>query len=391
MALISLRKTASGNVEILQDGRRVSTASQSAAEGIARAMGGTFIGYQDPATFKQEAVPTEKPKEEPFRALPSVLQGLENGAKKNPAGTLKSFPQANRERTERGHAPLTKPEYDNAVAQYGGLSDRQKEIAATTQTQEDADIEAILAKTTLSEDEKQFARVYFTLSTAKDEQLANNLLGALELGKQFANPIFAQKVRLAKDELSRGFVTLEQDLAFNEQKLRTQLSDLQQDISTRQETLSIDERQQFAQFERSQRAKLETTREQLARTGFTFSTRAAEQEKILAEEKGELRESLERGFATKRQELERTQIRTERDVQSEIERLRRTAGEAATGELRQREEQLGIGGLPQLFAGAPTIQQILQQRGFATLGIEKGTLEQQRLAGVAAPFSSFVF
>lgn len=265
------------------------------------------------------------------------------------------------------------------VGQGQQFTPAQSAQVINTQTEENAQLDSLLADSNLTEDQRQAIKAIFNTVSANDQERANQLQAAFKAAAQINEPFFAQQVKLALDELQRGFVSIDQDLAFKEQSIRNRLSDLQQDLASSREFLSLEQQQALKQLERQYKLTLDNTREDLARRGFTASTRRAEAETLLEEQTGELRESAERQFGARMQELQRQGERGDRDAQAELARLQELAAQERTGLARRGEAALGsqqLGPLPP---------------GTQPLGGLTGTIEQEKLASNLQASQQFVF
>jgi len=202
----------------------------------------------------------------------------------------------------------------------------------------------------LTDDQKGIVKAVFEGIANNDVKLAQAFAEALKTAEAINDPFFSSMLRLASDAINRGFVSLENEEAFKEQQLRNNLADLEVDIANQQEFLSLEEQNILRGVERLYKQNLETTRQNLAVTGFTQSTRRAEKEELLGAEREDIVESTERKFAFQQEQQELGLKRGERDVGEEITRLAELAQEGRLDLLRQAEAELGTGNLAGLTA-----------------------------------------
>jgi len=256
-------------------------------------------------------------------------------------------------------------------------SDQQNQIKESN-TDENVDLDKLLAGSGLSDDEQGMIRAIFDASSSKSEEDFDRLLGAMEAAKKISDPFFSNQIRLATDALKRGFEEIEGDLEFQETQKLKQLEDLREDVRTGTEFLDISQKQELKNLDRKLTQDLENISQQMAETGFVRSTRRTEKETLEKEVSGELRESSKRKFGLKRGELTSTLSRNERDIQAEVDRLKELAGEKKRTLSRTAEELVGTEKLPSL-------------PGLEPLGGIPGSIARQRQQDIFGFSSSFVF
>lgn len=272
----------------------------------------------------------------------------------------------------------------NAAARYGytgGGGATPATALPNQETEEDVSLTQILSGANLSEDQKALIQqIYDTLST-NDVQNAGKITNAISAAMQFSDPYFKAQARIAIDTLQRGFGTLEGNLGEQEVGLKNTLDDLRADIAAGMGDLSFAEQQELKSLERTYDQELRNTRDQLASTGFTSSSRRARKEDLMEESFGDLRESTTRSFSRKREGLENQLTRSERDAALEIERLRRLTEEGKLDLLRETEGAIGtdaLKNLPQLSGRAP-------------VGGIAGSISQEQARDALSFANSFVF
>ncbi|MDQ5955612.1 MAG: binding 1 protein, partial [Patescibacteria group bacterium] len=174
------------------------------------------------------------------------------------------------------------------------------------------------------------------------------LVAAFKAAEKLADPYFKQQIRLASDAVERGFVQVDKELEFEEMQASRRLKDLQDDIATRSEYLSLEEQNALKGIEREYKTTLDTTRQNLAASGFGSSSKRADTEQLIDESTGDLRESTKRSFGQQKLDANNQLVRGQRDIQSEVQRLKEVAKQSKTGLFRKAEEELGTSGLPKL-------------------------------------------
>jgi len=256
--------------------------------------------------------------------------------------------------------------------------DIDPDVVINAQTEENASLDQLLADSGLPDDQQQAIRSIYDAIAARDADRAQELMAAFESATKISDPFFAQQIKLANDALTRGFISIEDDLAFREEQLRTKLADLKEDVRLGKESLTLDEQQQIKNLERALDQELKDTRQTMASRGMTFSTRRAEAEELAEDITGELVETTERKFGEKRGGLTRAQDRTARDVQSEIARLTELAKEKKLDFFRQAEAEVGTGQLPSLG-------------GLEPLGGISGDINRRKFQDILSATESFIF
>jgi len=230
----------------------------------------------------------------------------------------------------------------------------------------------------LSPDDQEAVLAVFNAVANNDQKKANQLISAFEAAAKINDPFFAQQFRIAADTVKRGFVEAENDLQYKEQLQASRLSDLQQDIATRSEFLTLEEQNALKGIERQYKQDIDNTRQNMAARGMTFSSRRANTEGLINEATGDIRESTQRRFGIQQLEGQRTLERGTRDIQAETERIRQLAEEGKLDLFRQAEANLGTLNLP-------------GTTGLTPLGDITGALPQEKLQNTITAAQSFVF
>lgn len=210
-----------------------------------------------------------------------------------------------------------------------------------------------------------------------DEDYAERIQAAMKAASQYSDPYFKAQTRLVSDALQRGLSAKEGDLSFNLSKLRSSLGDLQKDIAASKGQLSFQHDQELQQLGRRYEQGVLTTRQNMAATGFSSSTRRARSEELLGEENTGLVESSNRRYGFQTGALENQQMRAERDTSLQIARLQELAKSGKLDLLRSTEEQIGSKALSGL--------------GYDTLGGIGGQIPRQQTQDQLSFASSFVF
>ena len=264
---------------------------------------------------------------------------------------------------------ITPPMATPGATNLGGSPEVQNFIA-TNPTQEDAFLINSPEFLALPEDYQNAILSFFNYASSGNTEQLNRLKEGFEVAYKTSDAFFQQQIRLFTDEIERSFVNLEDQLAYGEAQLQKRLGDLQESVEANKDYLSFQQQQQLGQLARQYDLQLKDTRQQMAQSGFTQSTRRAEAEQILEETTGELKESTQRQFAYQTGLLERQLSQTQGDVQMETERLRELAQSGRLDLAAQAEKQLGT-------AGASGIPQIAQS-GYTPTGGIVGEVEKKK-------------
>lgn len=211
----------------------------------------------------------------------------------------------------------------------------------------------------LPEDQQELVKQVYQVIAENDIDNAQRLAAAFETATKISDPFFKQQIRIAKDAIERGFVSIDQEEEFREQQLTNQLKDLREDVATKKEFLGLEEQAALRGLEREFESTLKTTRQNLAASGFSSSSRRAETEEILNETTGDLRESTKRRFGAQVSDLATSLGRGERDIQSEVQRLTELTKSKKLDLFRQAEETLGTKNLPSLNTTADPLGSIV--------------------------------
>lgn len=200
----------------------------------------------------------------------------------------------------------------------------------------------------LPSDQQEVVKAVYMAIGENNAESAGKLVAAFRAAEKLADPYFKQQIRLASDAVERGFVQVDKELEFEEMQASRRLKDLQDDIATRSEYLSLEEQNALKGIEREYKQTIDTTRQNLAATGRSSSSVRAETEQLIDESTGDLRESTKRSFGQQKLDANNQLVRGQRDIQSEVQRLKEVAKQNKTGLFRKAEEELGTSGLPKL-------------------------------------------
>lgn len=256
-------------------------------------------------------------------------------------------------------------------------------VASTTPAQSpnqqtDTAFEKWLNGLAVSDDQKQAIRAVYGAVSTNDEAKAKQITEAMAAAREFSDPFFKAQTRLVTDALTRGLAAREGDLAFNvDQKNRT-LQALRDDIAASRDFLSFQNRQELEALRQKYEQDVDTTRDDMAATGFTTSSRRSKAEKLLSDNYGSAVESSNRQLAYQTSALDRRLASNEASTAAEVARLRQLASEGKIADLRTAEEKVG----------SPAISGL----GYTDiLGGVGGSIPRQQLTDANSFASAFVF
>lgn len=221
----------------------------------------------------------------------------------------------------------------------------------------------------LSPDQQSAIQSIFNTVQTNDAQKKELLTKAIEEATKNADPIFKQTLRLSIDALDRGFQDNADDLDYKEKQLTKTLARLKEDSAYSKNDLTIENQKELQALEDELALQLGETRQSLAASGFTDSSRRAKSEAILQKTKGNLVESSNRKFAAEVRNLNNSVTRGEEDTAAEIERLRKLTSSNNLDLGRKVEGIVGSNNLP-------------ARSGYTPLGGLIGTAERDRQADI---------
>ena len=212
----------------------------------------------------------------------------------------------------------------------------------------DPSLLGILDNPNLSGDQKAAIQAIFNAVKSNDTDTAKRVKEAMEAASKFSDPYFKAQVRLATDALSRGLSSKEGDLAFAEKQKMDALKELRDSTVASKDLLSFQQQQELKQLGDKYEADLGNTRDALAASGFTSSSKRARAEQILNENNTGLVESSNKQFGYKTGNLDRTLASAETSTADEIANLRRLTSEGKLDLTRNAEATVGTDNLSSL-------------------------------------------
>jgi len=204
-----------------------------------------------------------------------------------------------------------------------------------------ADVQAVLADTNLSDDEKKAIEAVYRAVANGDQEEAQRLAAKLELAKAYADPMLERQIALITDDLNRTIEGMDYDLEYQETTLQNRLNDLRDDVQYKKDYLSLELQQELKDLEIYFGNKIQETRDTMAARGMTVSRRNEKKQELLNEQRGDMVETANRRFGAEMRNLDTTLERSERDTSREAERLRELTERGKLDVARQAEANLG--------------------------------------------------
>lgn len=385
--MYTFNTTASGTIEVFQNGQRISTTTPTLASQL--------YGYSPtstPQTPTATAAPITSAISAPSLGTPVVL-GSGQTVYVDQAGTFKdasgnvvsnttvsnsTASVAPTSSAQKG-APLTfvsddgssiktdgkgnfyyagsgqqigpgSPAFSSASAAYGRLIAAPQSSAPAVSpsrvvpnqtTPYDATLETFLSTSALPQDLKAMIQAAYGAISTNDQAKANQLISAFNAASQYSDPYFKAQIRIATDALQRGVQGQEGDLSFKEQQLQNALQDTSSNIAASKDYLSFQHNQELNQLARNYQQELDSTQNDLASRGLTSSSIRSRSEGILKDNYNGMVESNNKTFAFQTGQQNRQLGTAQRDTAAQLAYYQDLAARNKLDLLRKTEEQVG--------------------------------------------------
>lgn len=221
----------------------------------------------------------------------------------------------------------------------------------------------------LPQDEQTALRGIFDTISTNDESQKAKMQNAYVTATKNSDPYFKTKINLALDQLTRGFADTDTSLDYQEQSLSRQLDDLKTTLSRDNSSLSLDQQNELHTLATNLGQQLDTTRQQLADSGLTQSSRRVKTEALIKDTNAGLVESTNRKFGDQLAANAQKQSYAENDTSAQIEQLTKAAASKKLDLGRSAEAAVGTNNLP----GTP---------GYTPLGNTVGSIPQDEQADI---------
>jgi len=228
----------------------------------------------------------------------------------------------------------------------------------------------------LDDDDKQYVIDYYNVLKINDEESQKVLKQALEDAKAQADPYFAEKIRIAQDELKTALGEQATDFESKKKDLDSKIKQIDEDLTLGRDRLSVDEQAELSRQKSKYEMARETLIESAASTGLTFSSKRAVAESRLDTENQDIVESTKRTFQRKLDDLSTQASRGNLEAKKALEDYQRIYGENV-GKLTSATEQvIGTKNLPSGISGV--------------LGDVTGSLESEKLNDITTRATALV-
>lgn len=224
----------------------------------------------------------------------------------------------------------------------------QRQVSAPVNTTADtkpsvnnAELDTLLNNPNLSSDQKTLIRSIYDAVHTNDTATAGKITAAMEAATAYSDPYFKAQVTLATDALDRGLNQKDGDFSYQENSLKTALAKLTQDTAASKDQLSFEHQQELLQLAKKYESDLSDTRDSLASSGFTNSSKRARAEQILTDANSGLVESSNKTYGYQTGSLDRTLSSGEADTAAQIENLKRLSAAGKLDLKRTAEAQVG--------------------------------------------------
>jgi hypothetical protein len=239
----------------------------------------------------------------------------------------------------------------------------------------------------LTDEQKQILSLSYNTITSADEATKQANQQALNEAISLADPYFKSQLLVAQDSIQRGLASTQADVSSQVGTLQTNINNLKEDLLYNREQLTLDQQQQLAQLMNQYQQQLSSLQTGFAESGLAFSSPRQEAEKRLAQQQGDVAESINRRTKQSLRELETGTMRNIQGATQNIADITRRGGEATIEAIRQGEQQLGTAGVLPIAktvgvgtlgtANAPVTGALDAQKQNAILGLEQTLKEQQ--------------
>lgn len=196
----------------------------------------------------------------------------------------------------------------------------------------------------LSYDMKKMAVDLYKIQVENNEDKARKMDQAFDMAVTQADPYWKQIIRIAQDETVRTFDEAKGDYEASALRIERRREELQTDIATNRDRLSLDEQSQLARIDRQYEQTSQNVATAAADAGVTFGTgalaRAGKQEAVDVET-ADIVESTKREYGQQIEDLTIQAQRGEETAREQLDELERTYGSRIQDIGRAAETYLG--------------------------------------------------
>lgn len=195
------------------------------------------------------------------------------------------------------------------------------------------------------DEETQSMIAYTYKSLVDDGHDIETVVNAFEVAAQQTDIYTRQKIRIFEDELLRSFTELGEDYEAQERLLKTRKKQIEEDLETGLEDLSLDQQRELKQIADRYDQDLEETRNQMAEAGLGRSSIRSRAEDMLEESREDMIESTKTQYERAERNMRKQATRQIETQQHQLSDLQRRTRRSTADAMRQGEQFFGTEGM----------------------------------------------
>lgn len=200
----------------------------------------------------------------------------------------------------------------------------------------------------LSPDQQELTKYNFSIGRADSKDKAKKLSQALDEATKQADPYWRSYLTIAQDELVRAFDTEKQDFNYEKGLLETRIKEIGEDLAKNKDFYTLEQASDLAKLKQSYEQQRDTTIEDAASKGLTFSTNREKPLQQLEEYNKNVVESTNRNYTKKLTDIETEANRGLTETKGQIGNITNKLNASLTDIGRKGEQTLGTSNLPKL-------------------------------------------
>lgn len=203
----------------------------------------------------------------------------------------------------------------------------------------------------LTDDQKLVALYQEKIQREDNVQKQAWMEEALNEAIEQSEPYMKNELRIAQDEVKRGFAEAKGDYKTSAEILNRRIDNIEQDLEENKEFLSMEQQAELSRVAQGYEIQRDNLVETHALSGMTFSTKRQLAEKRMTDEEKGIVESTKRQYNKKIADLQKEADRGDLEAQKQLEDLQRQLNEDLTRMGREFEEEYGTENLPPEILG----------------------------------------
>lgn len=205
----------------------------------------------------------------------------------------------------------------------------------------------------LSQDQQEFIKFNYTTAKSDSKENIKLLEQSLVEATAQADPYWKSFLTVAQDEVKRSYDDTMNTFQYQKTELENKIKNISEDLAKNKDFYSLEQQSDLAKLKQSYEQQRDTTIEDAASKGLTFSTKREVPLKQLEEYQKNIVESTTRGYEKKLGDIT-TQTQREIDqTNREIAQRAKDLETSLTTTGRQAEKALGTENLPALEGYSP--------------------------------------